>query len=459
MEEKISAPGIFWKVSDPEHEFHGQLKISLDNQVSIEVTESGVGLNDVKKALSGDLDIGRMEGMVEKIGAVTLEGCRYRSRPLSFGGIARSKIIAKQAYINASFDANVPVSFKKIRISVEGLEHWVGDANKRLEFSDDEIWTVDNRSKTNMEIGVDDNFSMRLVTIPNVYLDYESCEARFIGKTYLDLNFEKEVCYEDAAVLIDRVLNFFSFAMDRVACIREIKAISDANRINGDFDHSVFFDVHYNGRFFSPSFLGGKSRDFIFDMSVGGMQLQKSITLWFEAYQRFGSALNLYLAARMEAYRYLDGKFLAMAQCIESFHRCTDDRKKMSKSDYSELKDKVLNACPDEHKGLIKDLLNFGNEISLRERIASLVEPFKNYFGEEEERMKMIRGIVRTRNYYTHYDKKLEEKSLKGARLMKAYMIMEVLFQMHVLRFVGFSNENIDRIAKANPNFSMFLKL
>ncbi len=93
-----------------------------------------------------------------------------------------------------------------------------------------------------------------------------------------------------------------------------------------------------------------------------------------------------------------------------------------------------------------------GNEISLSKRIKRIIEPFKEYFGSNKERSKMICSIVNTRNYLTHYDKSLEDKAANGNELWTICQKIEAMFQLHILNILGFSKDEITAIYNNSEN-------
>lgn len=78
-----------------------------------------------------------------------------------------------------------------------------------------------------------------------------------------------------------------------------------------------------------------------------------------------------------------------------------------------------------------------------------IIEPFKEYFGNNEQRQKLIKKIVDTRNFLTHYDKSLIDKSANSGReLYILYYKMEIILQLNFLQMIGFTSEDIKNIVK-----------
>lgn len=74
------------------------------------------------------------------------------------------------------------------------------------------------------------------------------------------------------------------------------------------------------------------------------------------------------------------------------------------------------------------------------------LEPFRALLGTSQERSKLIRSIVNTRNHLTHYDKSLESVAVGGRDLWLLCLKMEAIFQLHLLQVLGFKQEEVKSI-------------
>ena len=139
-------------------------------------------------------------------------------------------------------------------------------------------------------------------------------------------------------------------------------------------------------------------------------------------------------------------KFLTLVTGLEVYHRRTSDEKEMDDAEFDELVKVLIENCPEEKRDWLDGKLMFANEIVLRKRIKGLIEPFKDLFGNKEKRKKLINRIVDTRNYLIHYDQRLKTKAAEGLDLQILCQKMEVLFQLHFLQLIGFSQKEISSI-------------
>lgn len=141
--------------------------------------------------------------------------------------------------------------------------------------------------------------------------------------------------------------------------------------------------------------------------------------------------------------RYLDAKVLALAQGLEIYHRKTSDETRMEQDNFESLRESLINQCPEKHRKWLSERLRYGNELSLRQRIQRIIEPFNEFIGNDNQRDKLIGSLVDTRNYLTHYDESLQSKVASGDTLYHLYRKMEAIFQLRILQELGFTQTEI----------------
>jgi hypothetical protein len=164
------------------------------------------------------------------------------------------------------------------------------------------------------------------------------------------------------------------------------------------------------------------------------------------AYREIEPALSLYFSTKTGAHRFLDGRFLALAHGLETYHRRTSNEKLMDDGEFEALVTEILSGCPEEKKEWLKDRLTYANEINLRNRIKKIVAAFKEHIGNSKTREKLISNIVDTRNYLTHFDKSSKHKAVSGRELAFLCFKMEALLQLHFLQVLGFTKVEINSV-------------
>ena len=118
----------------------------------------------------------------------------------------------------------------------------------------------------------------------------------------------------------------------------------------------------------------------------------------------------------------------------------------MDETEFEKLVEHLVDQCPEEKREWLSDKLNYGNEVSLSKRLRDIIKPFKDVIGNRTKRESLINKIVKTRNYLTHYDQSLELEAAQGEDLWPLCLKMELLFQLHFLKLIGFSREQIDSL-------------
>lgn len=289
-------------------------------------------------------------------------------------------------------------------------------------------------------------FAYTLPVFPN------TTEAKITQKTYLKLSTENEKELGEFIDLVHKITYLLCFAVDTTVAVSDVSATSDSivSEISENKTRPVPINVYYPSLPFSKDvpkidvhrmlFTFGKIRD----------DAEKIINNWLKAYSVIRPSLGLYFSAVTGTHKYLDGKFLALAQALETYHRRTSDEKLMDEGVFRSLVARLLCQCNKEKRKWLKGRLIHGNEINLGKRIKKIIEPFKAHIGNGKVRSKLIRNIVNTRNYFTHYSENLEPEAVKGIKLWEVCQKMEAIFQLHLLGQLGLTSTEISNILGNN---------
>ncbi len=90
---------------------------------------------------------------------------------------------------------------------------------------------------------------------------------------------------------------------------------------------------------------------------------------WIKLYDGIEPSLRLYFSVKSGAQKYLNNKFLTLAQSLESYHRLKYDDVKMAEYKFENLINNLIQSCPDENKEWIAEKLKYTNEFNLRYRL------------------------------------------------------------------------------------------
>lgn len=462
IKEEFKKSGYFWLPSAPERQIPGTLIITDGGKIELEVVgwfdEIIEGLN---KAQNGKYELERIIGHIEKHGLVTLDDCLHKNQNISFGGISNSYVYVNKALIGVAYDDKEIVSLNTFKFSVEGIDEWVGLSGIKVEsqnekrtvsitYSQPEDISLNLKNGMNLSI----TFSATPPRFPN------TTEAKITQKTYFKLVSEQERPLNDFTSAAYKITTLLGFAIDKTVCLEQVSVTSDAIRqdIGNNKTVPVSISVYYASQPYTKLEPKIDRHRMLFRFGQIREDAERIVNNWFDAYEEIDPALNLYFSTKTGAYKYLEGKFLALAQGLETYHRRTSNEKLMDEAVFKELTENLIKQCPEENKEWLSGRLKYGNELSLRQRIKNIIEPFKEFIGTSKERNKLISTIVDTRNYLTHYDKSLESKAASGRDLWWLCLKMEAIFQLRLLQVLGFTQEEVQSVFDHSHELQQKLK-
>jgi len=424
--------------------------LSIDDGGKIELEIVG-HFDEGLKPRSGDDNLSRIIGHVEKSGLITLDDCFYTTKNFSIGGISKSKVVANKALIGAAWGKDEKVVFNTFSFSVDCLDEWVGisgivvdnDLERRtatIRYNPPEKIRMELKNGMTLEIF----FECTLPGFPNL------TEAKITQRAYFRLESENPCDLNHFTSTAFKITNLMCFAMDEVVSLKNVSATSSEILCGGGDDkkYPVPISIYYQSIPFSEKIPKKKWQEMLFNFGVIKTSAQQVFNNWLNAYEYLSPALGLYFSTKTGAQKYLDGKFLALAQGLETYHRKTSSEMLMDKESYETLVSEVLEGCPEEYRDWLNGRLMHGNEINLRKRIKKIIEPFKEHLGTSEERSNLLRKIVDTRNYLTHYSESLHDKLANHRDLWVLCMKMEAIFNLHFLKVIGFTDKEINKVVK-----------
>jgi len=448
VEEEYKKAGYFWLPEKEENKIPGILSISDGGEVELEIVGH---FDEGLTSLNDDDDLSRIIGHVEKDGLITLDNCFYTEKNISFDGISKSKVLVHKVLSGAAWDKDEAVTFNTFSFSVDCLDEWVGISGIKV----DNEWnrrtatiSYEPPEKISLELGngmkLEICFAYTLPRFPNL------TEAKITQRAYFRLESDGLRDMSDFTSVAFKITNLMCFAMDEIVSIKNVSATSSEIQrdVGDDKTYPVPISIYYQSIPFSEKVTKKNRRDMLFNFGAIKTNAQEVFNNWLNAYKYLSPALNLYFSTKAGAQRYLDGKFLALVQGLETYHRRTSKETLMDKNHFYSLVSEILKGCPKKHIDWLKSRLMYGNEINLGKRINKIIEPFKDHLGTSKERSKLLRKIVDTRNYLTHYSESLHDKSAKGRDLWVLCMKMEAIFNLNFLKVIGFTDEEINEVVE-----------
>ena len=464
IKEEFKKSGYFWLPSAPDNKFPGTLSISDGGIIDLEIVElfESVGSDGLNwESFDSDAlnwepafynNFKRLVGHIET-DEVTLDDCKFKKGfPNRRTGLSRSLLRVDRVFAGIKYGENEIPRFNILIFSVDGIDEWIGqadiDVEKRVQgqhISFQHPEPVSFNLPNGMELSITFNQERSGAMSPR--------EDRITQRTYFKLVSQDACELDEFASIVEKIINFLCFAIGDIVCLDNMSAAVDGSFQNALFQNFVRDEtrmlpigIYYLSQFYTKD----KPRigfTKLFEFGQIQNDAGRIICNWVNAHEEINPAFNLYFLATIGTQSFFEAKFLTLVTGLEIYHRRTSDEKEMDETEFDELVKNLIENCPPEKRVWLEGRLKFANEIILRKRIKMLIEPFKGLFGKKEERKKLINRIVDTRNYLTHYDPELESQAAKGWDLQVLCQKVEVLFQLHFLQLMGFSEKDINSIA------------
>lgn len=460
LSEPFEKSGYFWLPGNSENKLPGVLRIAETGEATLEV----IGIfGDIKTALNDPApNMSRIVGVIENGDLVTLDQCFYKNRNISFGGISKSTIYANFVLSGANYDEGESIAFSKFIFSVEGLDEWLSVTGLRVEHNwEDRSASIHFTPPKEIALQLLDEIGLTFTfgwTIPGTPI---VTEAKITQKAYISLTSESLRPIEDFLAVVFKINNFLCFAIDETVSLDSATGYSyEITRDTGNGEkREVPIKVYYQSIPFSEVKPKVQWHDMLFRYGHIANQLERILNNWLTNYETSEPAFNLYFSSKSGGHKYLDGRFLSLAQGIETLHRRNSQETLMPANEFDDLVTALLKGCPSEKQEWLKKKLEYANELPLRHRIRQMLEPFENLYGDSNQRKHFISKVIDTRNYLTHYDVRLSREVVSGEELWNLCMKLEGLFQLHFLRLIELDGESISNLVKKNNALRSKLKI
>ncbi len=442
LNEEIVKSGYFWLPQQEDNKVIGTLSIVNGGDISLEIL--GLLGNENQE----DFQLKRIVGVIEDGEKVTLEDCFYTKRACSFGftidTLQKSNIHVNKAYLGEIYIKEGTPVFTSFQFTVDCIDEWVGITGIKVDHDrNNKTTTVTYEPKNPLRYNLQDDWEIEIgfsYELPSSSIT----EAKITHKSCFCIISNSAKPISEFIAIANKLTNFMSFAIDDTVAISEVKAFC----YNTSNKQSNSLKVYYPSLSFLEKIPDKHWHNMLFHFGIVKDNFESVINNWFKAYDVITPALNLYFSTKIKAQKYIDGRFLALAQGLETYDRRTNNDKLMDENVFDDLKEEILGNCPSEHVKWLKGRLMHGNEISFRKRLQNIIKPFESHIGSPKEIKSLINKIIDNRNYLTHYSVELKDKTATGEGFYMLCIQMEIIFQLHLLKDLGFNEREIEMLIK-----------
>ena len=397
IEENYIKHGYFGLPENKDIKIPGILSISDGGRAELEIIGSFGEKNGFNyDEMYDDMYLKRIIGLVEDNELIILNKCCYIQKYISLNeNITKSKISSKQVFAGLESIDNEDITFNTFSFSVDCLDEWVNESAFKIDedFKNGIInilYNLPAKQSLALDNGMklDLDFSYSLPLFPVI------TEAKITQRTFFTLKSE-EPCNIDLFIsLAHKISHLISFAVGETVSIKNVSARKYKENDESVHLYSKKTKVFYCSTTYTKNIPKCLAWDMLFNFNTIKDNTEEVFNKWINAYENLSPTLFLYFSTKNNSINKIESKFLALAQALETYHRRLSDEKLMADDIYESLLSEIINSCPKEHKNWLYGRLKYGNEITLSKRLKKIIEPFKEYFGNNEQRQKLIKKIV-----------------------------------------------------------------
>jgi hypothetical protein len=449
--ESFEYRGLWWLPESPENKIAGNLTFSQEKGFLLDIIGA---LKPYENGLMSLSQHSIILGVTTGSKKITLQNCMQVGHSISI--VETSKYIANIGFVGIHIDNEEDLLFDKIQARYTYLYDWVGISGIEREFfpEDRASHTLKYSAPEDIEIQTHVG-NIRFTFIGNTEGKWHI--HNFSESTWIALDANKEKTF-------DEIAKDFLFPF---------KALITLGTTNANFiEELYFFKKDYSKYpikvYYRQSFYHQKVKeklfpnDMLFTLSDIYEGIESRINNWLNISEKIDSVLNLFLRYKVSTRMFQELKFLTISQAIETYHRRVKDNKILSEEDHQDKVEEILNNVSAEDKIWLKKILEHTNEPRLTDRIKGLLIEHKiilnpvieNLSDGNKKRNSFTSLAVRSRNFYTHYDKEDELKPAKGENLFWLTEKLSILLQSCLLSELGVNAEERLNLFRENSYYN-----
>jgi hypothetical protein len=179
-------------------------------------------------------------------------------------------------------------------------------------------------------------------------------------------------------------------------------------------------------------------------------RLEELIAAWLGRDDAFRSLCALYFGTMRSPFMYVEHRFLNMFQALESFDRRTSQLPAEKMQEHEERLNRILSAVIDKKdRKWLKNALRHSQEPTAADRIKHIVETLNAGWLLSPNGIELSSYF---RNYYTHFDPKIEAKLPPAEeRILVMHNLavrLRVVCELVLLNAVGFKMDSVRELVK-----------
>lgn len=450
MRENFTLKGNWFLPDKPDNVVAGTLTFEFDKSTRLELLGSLNGKSF--KSIEADIILGFTTGGKQ----ITLFKCYESNRTMSFPGQPTSIWDIIFTIEGGHFSKTEDLKFHSMATSFHNLNEWLAISGFKtslpnfLKYKSNVTYTLPKQIDFDIDDNVKGQFNFTFKP-PPIGFNYEINLKQ--TSQYIVTTKENELGLEQLLKYMASFQNFLTLgtyeASFPLKIMLQSKDVTEViNGKNYPTNYNLFYNVSLSPYSNRPKILW----EFLFNYQDIKRNYKRIIKKWYHSSNEIEPVLNLLMETFYQRGSFNENKFLNMAQALETFHRRRRKNNILTEKQHEKRINEILKSIPIKHKDFINGRLIHSNEPSLHMRLDSLFKEFntKTFSKIVTDKDKFIKQTKDSRNFYTHYDKKMGKKALKGAELFYLTERLKVILVSAVLSETGFSYDLIEKLLERN---------
>ena len=453
----IEYSGIWWLPNNPQNKEACKLAFNNESGIALELIGALGDIYTFDNRKPHQLIL----GITGEGKQVTLTKCSATGVSVGMPGFSRESYKPSLCLIGAHFDDPAKVLFDRLVVKYSYLSDWV-------QTSGFEIKRSLASHKIEVSYFLPDDIEAKL-SIGEVSVSF-ICNTTGDGIEKIHLNqsvqmeviADQEYSFSDLSYRYIRPLrNLLSLATTKPNTIIELFFFSKQavfENGNGEMTQSpiqAFFQQAYfrerEERLLIPHSMLFTLHDMIDDFRT-------VLERWFNLSNELDSVCNLFFGVQSRPELNLENKFLNVVQAVETYHRRRVKNEVLPKAEHKRKKREVLRSVPAEYQEWLKGLLAYSNEPRLEHRIREILEKAHDAIAPVIiDKESFARRVKDTRNYFTHYDRRLLKRAARGEELFWLTQKLSYLLQACLLLELGFPMQKCAQLLQRNQSFTFLM--
>ncbi len=376
---------------------------------------------------------------------VTLKDCRRTQGNFRFGsGFSTSAYAGDTVFVGEHFERPEDVGFEGLSVEYSHLEEWAGVSGFALQMPHDpkaHPFTIEHQIPERISFSVGEiRISLRFGA-RHKHSSLLVREASIIQYAYVMVEFPEKRALDDLLEITYRIQNFLSFGVRSPIYPLSVRGIVASGE-------EANVEIHYRslGRTGSTDKVHPVDMLFTLQDLPGG--LDRALGTWLERSEVLDPVYRLYLGTVYNPNAFLEQRFLNLVQALEAYHRRAMPTTDLPEAQHERRKEEILEAVPERHREWLEGKLEYSNEPSLGRRLKDIIRKYPKatypVAGENsKDRDSFIYKVTATRNYRTHFDKRLEDETVYGENLYRITEKLKLLMEACLMGEIGFGADEI----------------